>query len=74
MSANSFDGFNPNLNQNLWGLVVSLGSLGVAEYLKLSTLFWFSIVISVVMTLSVGLTTYAYTMNYWEKRTNKKTS
>jgi len=68
MAANPLEGFNPNLNQNLWGLVVSFISLAAAEHFKLGTLFWFSVVISVVMTLSVGITTYAYTVAYWKKK------
>lgn len=60
--------FKINLNQNLWGLLVSFGFLGVAEYLKLSVLFWFAIIPSVVMTLSVFLTTISYTKNYIDNK------
>jgi glucan phosphoethanolaminetransferase (alkaline phosphatase superfamily) len=62
------DDLNINLNQNLWGLVVSLGSLGSAEYFKLDTLYWFSFAIAVVMTVSIAITTFAYTKAYWTKK------
>jgi hypothetical protein len=68
MSASPVESFKINLNQNLWGLVVSLVSLGAAEYFKLCTLFWFSVVVAVVMTISIGITTYAYTKTYWKNK------
>jgi len=68
MAENPAESFKINLNQNLWGLVVSFISLGAAEYFKLCTLFWFSLVVAVVMTLSIGVATYAYTVTYWKKR------
>jgi hypothetical protein len=60
--------FKINLNQNLWGLVVGLGSLGAAEHFALETLYCFSVVVSVVMVFSVAATTVAYTINYVRKR------
>lgn len=68
MGANPAENFKINLNQNLWGLVVSLISLGAAEYFKLCTLFWFSLVVALIMTISIAVTTYAYTVTYWKKR------
>lgn len=62
------DDFKINLNQNLWGLVVSLASLGVSEFYELCTLFWFSVVIALIMTLSIAATTFAYTRNYWNNK------
>ena len=62
------DPFKINLNQNLWGLVVGLGAMGAAEHYNLCTLFWFSVVVSVIMVASLAVTTLAYTMNYWKKR------
>jgi len=59
-----------NLNQNLWGLIVSLGSLGAAEYFKLFYFFWFSFALTVIMTLSIAVTTLAYTIAYWKKKGN----
>jgi hypothetical protein len=53
-----------NLNQNLWGLVVSYGFLGISEYYKLCTLFWFSVIPAAAMAISICFTTYAYTKNY----------
>jgi hypothetical protein len=60
--------FKINLNQNLWGVVVSFGALGAAEYYKLCTLFWFAAVVSVIMVASIAVTTIAYTINYWKNK------
>lgn len=60
--------FKINLNQNLWGVVVSFGALGAAEYYKLCTLFWFAVVVAVVMVASIAATTLAYTINYWKNK------
>jgi hypothetical protein len=66
------DKFKINLNQNLWGLLLGFVSLGVAEYYQLSTLFWFSCVVSGIMTVSVGATTFVYTVNYWKNKSWSK--
>lgn len=66
--SNPGEQFKINLNQNLWGLVVGLVGLGVAEHLSLCTLFWFAVVVSVIMALSVAFTTLAYTINYWKEK------
>ena len=60
--------FKINLNQNLWGLVVGLSAMGAAEHYHLCTLFWFSVVVSIIMVLSLAVTTLAYTMKYWRDR------
>lgn len=60
--------FKINLNQNLWGLLVGLVSLGVAEYHRLCTLYWFSIVVVLIMIASLAITTVIYTINYWKKK------
>ena len=57
-----------NLNQNLWGLVIGLAGLGVAEHFKLSALFWLSLLVSLAMIASVWVTTLAYTLNYWKNK------
>lgn len=62
------DQFKINLNQNLWGLVITLLALGAAEYFDLCTLFWFAVVLSTIMALSVAVTTLAYTINYWRQK------
>ncbi len=64
------ENFKINLNQNLWGLVVSFLSLGIAEHYKLCTLFWFATVIALVMSISIILTTYFYTKNYCKNKSN----
>jgi hypothetical protein len=61
---NLADDFKINLNQNLWGLVVALISLGLSEHLALRVLFWFAVVLVSLMTLSVVATTIAYTLRY----------
>jgi hypothetical protein len=60
--------FKINLNQNLWGLIVSFTALGLADYYNLSTLFWFALVISIVMTLSVAITVSVYTYKYCKNK------
>ncbi len=60
------------LNQNLWGLLLSFVGLGAAEYYHLCTLYWFSLVVSVIMTLSIAVTTIAYTVNYWKNKFETK--
>jgi putative effector of murein hydrolase LrgA (UPF0299 family) len=62
------DQFKINLNQNLWGLLLSFSGLGVAEHYGLFTLYWFSVVASVIMMLSMVITTYAYTVSYWRHK------
>lgn len=56
--------FNINLNQNLWGLVVTYTALGIAEHWCLPWLFRFSCVAALFITISVLLTVGAYTWNY----------
>ena len=65
---NPDDQFKINLNQNLWGLVVGLNGLGVAEYFGLRVLFWFAVGVSAILLLSVAVTTVAYTINYWNNK------
>jgi hypothetical protein len=60
-----------DLNQNLWGLVLSLASLGAAEYFRLPRLRVFAEVISFVMTISVVFTTFFYTVNYCRRKLEK---
>jgi hypothetical protein len=48
--------FKINLNQNLWGLLLSFSSLGAAEHYHLCTLYWLSSVVSVIIT---GRTSWA---------------
>lgn len=62
------DHVNINFNQNLWGMIIGLYSLGVAEYYRLSALFWFSVAVTVIMLISIGFTTYAYTKNYYAQK------
>jgi hypothetical protein len=62
------EAFKINLNQNLWGLIVAFGALGLAEHYKLMTLFWFSFAISLVMALSIAVTTTVYTFNYCKNK------
>lgn len=67
--ANPADNFKINLNQNLWGLLVSFGFLGAAEHYELCVLFWFSVITSAAMVISVCFTTFAYTKNYLSNKT-----
>jgi ABC-type uncharacterized transport system permease subunit len=52
---------------------VSFGALGAAEYYKLSPLFWFSVVVSVIMVVWVAVTVLAYTINYWNDKNKNGT-
>ena len=65
---NPAEQFKINFNQNLWGLLIAFGFLGAAEHYKLCTLFWFAAVASGIMSLSVAVTTLAYTINYWKNK------
>lgn len=62
------DKFNINLNQNLWGLVVSFVALGAAEHWCLKWLFRLSLVVSVAMSASALLTVTFYTWSYCRKK------
>lgn len=65
------DKVNINLNQNLWGLVVSYAALGVAEHLCLPWLFKLSLVAAIIMTGSALFTVTAYTWNYCRQKFQK---
>ena len=58
------ESFKINLNQNLWGLVVSFTALGLAEHLCLEQLKSLAYITSVVMVVSMVLTTAVYTWRY----------
>lgn len=60
--------FRINLNQNIWALIVALGSLGTAEYLDLRALFWISLLLAAVVSLSVAVTVFSYTVAYVRKK------
>jgi hypothetical protein len=62
------ENLNINLNQNLWVLVVSLIALGVSEYFNLCTLYYFGLILSICAGLSIIVSLFAYTKNYWRKR------
>jgi hypothetical protein len=66
------DSFKINLNQNLWGLVAAFTALGTAEHWGLRYLFWVSLVTSIVMTLSVLVTTFFYTVSYCQNKPLRK--
>jgi len=66
------DNFKISLNQNLWGLLLSLITLGASEYFDLCTLYWFGLGLSTISSISFLITLIAYTLNYWNnKMTNK---
>lgn len=65
------DNFKINLNQNLWGLLLALLTLGTAEYFKLCTLYWFGIILSILTSISFIVTLTAYTLNYWKGKMKK---
>ena len=53
-----------SLNQNLWMLIVSMASLGGAEYYKLPKLVCFSNYLCWLSCASITVTVIAYTFNY----------
>jgi len=66
------ENFKINLNQNLWGLLVSYLALGLAEFHDLETLKGFSAILAIVMTLSAIITTIAYTIRYVKNKNESK--
>jgi predicted Kef-type K+ transport protein len=56
--------FKINLNQNLWVLVASLLSLGLAEYFDLHLLLVIGLILSLCSTISVIFTLTSYTKKY----------
>lgn len=62
------ENFKINLNQNLWGLITFLFTLGVAEYYQLCTLYWFGFLLSLLTSFSFLITLIAYTINYWKNK------
>ena len=72
--ANLPEQFKINLNQNLWALLVAFSALGLSEYYKLPALFWFAVSASLIMTVSIAVTTLAYTITYWIKRADEPSS
>lgn len=60
--------FKINLNQNLWGIAASFLALGAAEHYNLKALFWFAVILSGIMSISIAVTTTAYTIRYLGRR------
>lgn len=58
------DKLDLRLNQNLWGLAISLASLGFSEFFHLSWLLLFAKILSVIFSISVTATLCFYTVNY----------
>lgn len=56
------------LNQNLWGLLLSLSTLGISEYFCLCTLYWFGLIISILASVSFIATIIPYTLHYCKKK------
>jgi len=72
--SNPTESFKINLNQNLWGLLISYITLGISEYYKLTTLYWFGLITSILCILSFTFTLIAYTINYWNEKINKNSN
>lgn len=62
------DNFKINLNQNIWGLLLSLLTLGTSEYYKLVSLYYFGLILSIITSLSFVITLVAYTINYCKNK------
>jgi hypothetical protein len=65
---NPTENFKINLNQNLWGLLLCLLTLGLGEYYNLGTLFKFGLILSCLASISFTITLIAYTVNYWKEK------
>lgn len=61
----------PNLNQNVWILVIALLAIGIAEYFKLKVLLILGIILSAIAYVSILYTTIAYSIIYWNKKLKK---
>lgn len=66
------DNFKINLNQNIWGLLLTLLTLGVSEYYNLCTLYWFGLILSLIASISFIITLCAYTINYYKLKTKNE--
>ncbi len=62
------DKFKINLNQNLWGLVISYAAVGLSQRYGFHELWWLAFVMSCAMTLSVLICLPFYTINYCRKK------
>jgi hypothetical protein len=62
------DNIKINLNQNLWGLLLALITLGCAEYFKLDSLYWFGFLLSILTSISFFITLFAYTIKYYKDK------
>lgn len=58
------DKFRINLNQNLWGLVISYAAVGLSQRYGFHQLWWLAFVMSCAMSLSVLTCLLFYTINY----------
>ncbi len=67
----SVDDLTINLNQNLWGLLISIVTLGTGEYFCLQTLYWVGVTFTSLTGLSYIITLISYTRNYLRNK-NKK--
>lgn len=67
----SVDQFKINLNQNLWGLLISLIALGTGEYYCLRTLYWVGLVLAGFTGVSYIITLFPYTRTYWKNKNEK---
>lgn len=65
---NAAENFKINLNQNLWGMVLSFASLGFAEYFHLNTLYNLSLTSSIIFLISILITTIFYTWKYCKNK------
>lgn len=62
------DKFKIELNQNLWGLIVSLVSLGLGEYYDLDSLNSFGWWLSLFFSFSAIISLIFYTMKYCKNK------
>jgi len=62
------ENFKINLNQNLWGLIVSYATVGLSERYGFHQLWWLAFVVSCMMSCSVFICLIFYPINYCKKK------
>jgi len=62
------DKLNINLNQNLWGIVVSYAAVGLAERYGFHQLWWLAFIVACCMSASVVVSFAFYTYNYCRQK------
>ncbi len=71
MSMDATDKFKINLNQNLWGLIISYSAVGLSQRYGFHELWWLAFVVSCAMSLSLLVCLVFYSINYCREKWKK---